>query len=79
VALRATRVINAGETAGSKFEGRGVPRMKKLFLVVSAPLGLTCFLCARTKAQQTLGSINGTVTEVSESSLGKGSRRVGWG
>jgi hypothetical protein len=48
-----------------EFEGKGVLEMKKLFLLAFALFGLTCFLSANANAQQTLGSINGTVTDSS--------------
>lgn len=37
--------------------------MRKLSSFVFALVGLSCFLCPRAQAQQTLGSINGTVTD----------------
>ena len=48
-----------------QFEGKVCLGMKKPFYFVFALLGLFCFLCQRTQAQQTLGSINGTVKDAS--------------
>jgi len=45
--------------------------MQKIFRPCLIPLGLLCFLGNSTHAQQTLGSINGTVTDVSGGVLGK--------
>src|SRR5216683_3054613 len=45
--------------------------MKEIFQLCLIPLGLLCFLANSTHAQQTLGSINGTVTDVSGGVLGK--------
>jgi len=39
--------------------------MKKHFCLIFVVLALACLLCARSEAQQTLGSINGTVTDSS--------------
>ena len=37
--------------------------MKRPFCLMFIVLALACFLCAHSEAQQTLGSINGTVTD----------------
>jgi len=55
----------------SNFEGKGVLSMRKNLYIFVAFLGLACLLCPRSEAQQTLGSINGTVSDVSGGVLGK--------
>lgn len=55
-------MINASK-GRVEFEGKGVLKMKKHFCLIFVVLALACLLCARSEAQQTLGSINGTVTD----------------
>ncbi len=45
--------------------------MRKMIRLGMISLGLLCFLSTRAQAQQTLGSINGTVTDVGGGVLGK--------
>src|SRR6266566_2021137 len=49
----------------------GCTHMRKMIRPGMISLGLLCFLSTRAQAQQTLGSINGTVTDVSGGVLGK--------